>query len=317
MTALGDHDITQHPGTAVPVPPAAAFDWAAQAQGAGTRTLRWTVSGGDWIVVMNPDGSPGITVRADAGVTLPVLPAPAGELFAAGITVGLIGAALETGFAVRLRQSHGITSLPTAAARTHRVTDVTKLPDSTCLPGGLAAGSASPVSSASSTSSFLGPHHYAIHRMDVRSFPADRRIVIAVLHAGTARAIVAGDRPDERLIDQSAGREAGLELADTTLVIFGSPYARTAMALGNGVVSPRALDPAFKNSAGRADASLQGDEEDGCGKEEAVQDRGRRNVYRWGLRQGDSRRAGIGRCRCRRYPAWAWPRVPLVLTATW
>jgi hypothetical protein len=42
VTALGDHDITQHPGTAVPVPPAAAFDWAAQAQGAGTRTLRWT-----------------------------------------------------------------------------------------------------------------------------------------------------------------------------------------------------------------------------------------------------------------------------------
>jgi hypothetical protein len=32
VTALGDHDITQHPGTAVPVPPVAAFDWAAQAQ---------------------------------------------------------------------------------------------------------------------------------------------------------------------------------------------------------------------------------------------------------------------------------------------
>ena len=63
-------------------------------------------------------------------------------------------------------------------------------------------------------------------------------------------------------------------------------------------------------SVGRA--SLQGDEEDGCGKDEAVRDRGRRNLYRWGLRQGDSRRVGIGRCRCRRYPARAWPRVPLV-----
>jgi hypothetical protein len=53
------------------------------------------MSGGDWIVVvMNPDGSPGSTVRADAGVTSPGLPALAGELFAAGITVGLIGAAL-------------------------------------------------------------------------------------------------------------------------------------------------------------------------------------------------------------------------------
>ena len=95
VTALGDHDSTQHPGTAVPVPPAAALDWPAQAQGAGTQTLRWTVSSGDWmVVVMNPGGSPGITVRADAGVTSPVLPALAGELLAAGITVALIGAAL-------------------------------------------------------------------------------------------------------------------------------------------------------------------------------------------------------------------------------
>jgi hypothetical protein len=46
--------------------------------------------------------------------------------------------------------------------------------------------------------------------MDVRSFPADRRIVIAVLHAGTARAIVARDRPDERLIDQAPGVRPGL-----------------------------------------------------------------------------------------------------------
>jgi hypothetical protein len=43
------------------------------------------------------------------------------------------------------------------------------------------------------------------------------------------------------VIDQSAeAREAGLELRDTTLVIFSSPAARTAMALGGGAVSPRA-----------------------------------------------------------------------------
>jgi len=81
----------------------------------------------------------------------------------------------------------------------------------------------------------------------------------------------------------------------------------------DGAVSPRALDPAFKSSAGRVGASLQGDEEDGRGRDEAVQDRGRRNVYRWGLWQGESRRAGTGRCRCRRYPARAWPRLPLVV----
>ena len=95
VTALGGNDIIQHPGTAVPVPPAAALDWAAQVQGAGSQTLRWTVSSGDWVVVMmNLDGSAGITVRADAGVTSPVLSALAGELLAAGITVALIGAAL-------------------------------------------------------------------------------------------------------------------------------------------------------------------------------------------------------------------------------
>ena len=95
VTAVGDHDVTQHPGSMVPAPPAAALDWAARAQGAGTQTLRWTVRSGDWtVVVMNPDGSAGVTVRADAGVSSPVLPALAGELLAAGITVGLIGAAL-------------------------------------------------------------------------------------------------------------------------------------------------------------------------------------------------------------------------------
>ena len=95
VTALGDHDVTQHPGSVVPAPPAAALDWAARAQGTGTQTLRWTVRSGNWmVVVMNPDGSPGLAVRADAGVFSPVLPALACEFLAAGITAGLIGAAL-------------------------------------------------------------------------------------------------------------------------------------------------------------------------------------------------------------------------------
>ena len=96
VTALGDHDVTQHLGTVRPVPPAAALNWAAQARGAGTQTLRWTVRSGDWMVVvmMNPDGSPGVTVRADLGVSSPVLPSLAGELLAAGILAGLTGAAL-------------------------------------------------------------------------------------------------------------------------------------------------------------------------------------------------------------------------------
>jgi len=95
VTALGDHDLTQHPGTVVPARPATALGWAAQAQGAGTQTVRWMVRSGDWlVVVMNPDGSPGVTVRADAAVSSPVLPALASGLLAAGITAGLLGAAL-------------------------------------------------------------------------------------------------------------------------------------------------------------------------------------------------------------------------------
>jgi len=95
VTAVGDHDVTQHPGIVVPASPSAALDWAAQAQGTGTQTLRWTVRSGDWlVVVMNPDGAPGTTVRADVGVSTPVLPALASALLVAGLTAGLIGAAL-------------------------------------------------------------------------------------------------------------------------------------------------------------------------------------------------------------------------------
>ena len=95
VTGLGDHDVTQHLGNVRPVPPATALNWAAQARGAGTQTLQWTVRSGDWMmVVMNPDGSPGIMVRADLGVSSPVLPSLAGELLAAGILAGLTGAAL-------------------------------------------------------------------------------------------------------------------------------------------------------------------------------------------------------------------------------
>ena len=48
--------------------------------------MRWTVRSGDWMVlVMNADGSPGVTVRADVGVSSPVLPSLAGELHTAAL----------------------------------------------------------------------------------------------------------------------------------------------------------------------------------------------------------------------------------------
>ena len=95
VTALGEHDVTQHPGSLVPASPSAAIDWAARARGAGPQTLRWAVRSGDWtLVVMNADGSPGVTIRADVGVTSPALPWLAAELLAAGLLGGLTGAVL-------------------------------------------------------------------------------------------------------------------------------------------------------------------------------------------------------------------------------
>lgn len=91
----GGHDVTSHPGTRTPAAPAAALPWTARAQGTGQLTLTWPVTDGDWmVVVMNSDASPGIAVRADAGVSSPALPWLAGELLAAGVLVGVAAAAL-------------------------------------------------------------------------------------------------------------------------------------------------------------------------------------------------------------------------------
>ncbi len=95
VAAFGDRATTEHLGSAVPAAPASAVHWVAQAEGTGRLTLTWTVTDGDWmVVVMNSDASPGVTVRADAGVSSPALPWLAGELLAAGVLLGVAAAAL-------------------------------------------------------------------------------------------------------------------------------------------------------------------------------------------------------------------------------
>ena len=95
VTALGDQDVVQHLGIAAPAPPAAALSWSAQAEGTGSQTLRWTARAGDWtVVVMNPDGSPGVTVGADVGVTAPALPWLATGLLVTGAMAGLLAGVL-------------------------------------------------------------------------------------------------------------------------------------------------------------------------------------------------------------------------------
>src|SRR5712671_1246169 len=60
--ARGEHDVTDHPGT-------------------GTLSLTWDGQRGHWMaLVMNQDASPGLTVRAEAGMSAPALAWLAGEL---------------------------------------------------------------------------------------------------------------------------------------------------------------------------------------------------------------------------------------------
>ena len=110
--ARSGHDVTDHPGTGVPEAPATALRWAAQTQGTGTLTLTWDGQRGHWtVVVMNQDASPGLTVRAEAGLSAPALSWLAGEMLAAGVLLGPAAAALII-VPVRLasRRGPGVTS---------------------------------------------------------------------------------------------------------------------------------------------------------------------------------------------------------------
>ena len=72
-------------GNAPTTAPTDAQIWTAQATGAGTQSLSWRPASGEWaVVVMNADGSAGVSVNADAGATVPDLAWIAVGLFAAG-----------------------------------------------------------------------------------------------------------------------------------------------------------------------------------------------------------------------------------------
>ena len=114
-TTVNRHDVTDYPGTGVPAAPAAALPWAARVQGTGTLTLTWVVQDGDWtVVVMNTDARPGLSVRAEAGISVPTLALLAGELLAVGVLTGVAAGALIV-VPVRLASRRGPgAALPTA-----------------------------------------------------------------------------------------------------------------------------------------------------------------------------------------------------------
>jgi hypothetical protein len=77
-------------GSARPEPPAGQGFWVAKATGRAP-TLRWKVRDGDYrLVLMNADGSRGVHVNGDVGVTLPHI-----SRWASGLVVG--GALLLVG----------------------------------------------------------------------------------------------------------------------------------------------------------------------------------------------------------------------------
>lgn len=63
-----------HAGERRPVPPGQRPIWVASAQGEGAQELTWDVRDGEWsVVVMNADGSRGISADVDAGAKVPLL----------------------------------------------------------------------------------------------------------------------------------------------------------------------------------------------------------------------------------------------------
>ncbi len=95
VTGTCPDDRLNNPGTVRPAMPWTAGVWTAQVAGTGTQTLRWTARAGDWAAVaMNADGSPGLAVYADAGVSAPRLFELAIDLIIGGVAAGALAGAL-------------------------------------------------------------------------------------------------------------------------------------------------------------------------------------------------------------------------------
>jgi hypothetical protein len=85
----------EHHGARAPAPPAEQDLWAAKAEGSGPLELRWTPEPGDWsVVVMNADGSPGVSADVSAGAEIAFLEPLGWSLTGGGLVLLLAGGAL-------------------------------------------------------------------------------------------------------------------------------------------------------------------------------------------------------------------------------
>ena len=102
---------TTNEGTIDPAAPGTEGFWVASVSGSGEQTLDWTIQSGEWaLVIMNADGSPGVSADVRLGV-------PASSaLFPLGLALLVVGLVATIG-GVRL-----ISSLPARPDETPRWT---------------------------------------------------------------------------------------------------------------------------------------------------------------------------------------------------
>ena len=102
---------TRNEGTTEPTAPGTTGFWVASASGSGEQALDWTIESGEWaLVIMNADGSPGVSADVRFGVaTLSVL-----------FPIGL--ASLVVGLVALIGGGRLVTSLPSRPDETPRWT---------------------------------------------------------------------------------------------------------------------------------------------------------------------------------------------------
>lgn len=102
---------TRNEGATDPAAPGTEEFWAASVSGSGEQALDWTIESGEWaLVIMNADGSPGVSADVRFGVaTLPVL-----------FPIGL--ASLAVGLVALISGGRMVTSVPARPAEASRWT---------------------------------------------------------------------------------------------------------------------------------------------------------------------------------------------------
>lgn len=87
--------IASHRGRVAPGVPDTARIWTVQVLGPSPQTLTWIPDTGDWtVVVMNADGSAGLTAHLNVTISAPMLLPAAVEMLVSGVLLGAFASAL-------------------------------------------------------------------------------------------------------------------------------------------------------------------------------------------------------------------------------